>query len=166
MKGLEMGHFGGGTGFKITGDQCHRVPDVEVEGIKKKNISTPQKTGSIWILGQSLYENRNLLDIVISRMHLDTAIELRFWTKTLCVAHPSYCWSCWPQRANRSPLKWLQRLRRAAAPSLRVASQLFCLCWLASISCKPSSQPCCMPDSSSCCLFSLPSDPVSSAQTN
>lgn len=42
MKGLEMGHFGGGTGFKITGDQCHRVPDVEVEGIKKK-ISQPLK---------------------------------------------------------------------------------------------------------------------------
>lgn len=33
MMGLEMGHFGGGTGFKITGDQCHRVPDVEVGGM-------------------------------------------------------------------------------------------------------------------------------------
>ena len=43
MKGPEMGHFGGGNSFKITGDQLPRVPDDEVEGISKKKSLNPSK---------------------------------------------------------------------------------------------------------------------------
>lgn len=39
----------------------------------------------------------------ITRMHIGIVMKPRFWAKNLYVSHPCYCWSCRPQRANRSP---------------------------------------------------------------
>lgn len=148
--------------FKITGNQLPSVPDDEIEGIsrKKKTLKKPEVfgyLGKVYMKTESCY-------IVIKRMPLDTVMSPDSGLKKLCGS--SLLLPCWPQRANRSPLKWLQRLHCVVAPSFRVAWKLFCLYWLASFSCKPSSQPCCMPDSSPCCLVNLPSDPVFSTQTN
>lgn len=90
--GLEMGHFGGGTNFKIAGNQLPRVPDDEVKESSKKSLTSappphPPKKKSICILRNSLHESRIVLR-VISRMHLATGMVPKFGAKKLHIAHP------------------------------------------------------------------------------
>lgn len=73
VNGLEMGHFGGGTNFKIAGNQLPRVPDDEVKESSKifltsaptPHASPPQKKKkSICILRNSLHQSRIMVELL------------------------------------------------------------------------------------------------------
>lgn len=53
VNGLEMGHFGGGTNFKIAGNQLPRAPDDEVKKTSKKSLTSKKK--KVFVYSEIVY---------------------------------------------------------------------------------------------------------------